>query len=263
MTSVSPASKSAIVVPDTLDVGLSAWIVQDGNYGEFSVGQQTSFALEIWFREFTSFAETGSEAIGLEPDTFRGMTRYAVEAEVLHSDARWVALNAGIRAYIDGPIFGGVGGAEDDPIVAEMVVARDEGDDDETANWEDEPAIVSSSIVLASGPAGDANPSYDDWGVKTGNWVTGKVTFGIDHFSYFERLGLASESPAMIYDWVIERIQMETAPFVEDSLGLSRRDESKLACIDVDQTNCWEDDGGRAEYILTCRRMAGEPRNRI
>lgn len=250
-----------MLIPETVEVGLSAWIVQDGNYPDFSVGQQASFALEVWFREFTSFAETGSRAIRVEPNSLNGMTCYAVEAQVLHSDANWVALDAGIRAYIDAPIFEGAHVAEDDPVVAEIFVTRDVNED--SVSYEDESAIVASSTVLVSGPSGDPFRQYDDWGVTTGNWVIGKVTFGIDHYHYFERLALKSESPALIYDWKIERIQMETAPFVEDSLGLSRRDESKLAWKDVQETNCWEDDKGRAEYILTCRRMPGEPRNKI
>ena len=32
-------------------IGLSAWIIQDGNYGDFSVGQRAEFALEFYARE--------------------------------------------------------------------------------------------------------------------------------------------------------------------------------------------------------------------
>ena len=30
-----------------VSIGLSAWIIQDGNYGDFRVGQQARFALEF------------------------------------------------------------------------------------------------------------------------------------------------------------------------------------------------------------------------
>lgn len=33
---------------ESLHVGLSSWIIQDGNYADFSVGQETQFALEFY-----------------------------------------------------------------------------------------------------------------------------------------------------------------------------------------------------------------------
>ena len=33
---------------DSLNIGISAWIIQDGNYNDFSVGQKTEFALEFY-----------------------------------------------------------------------------------------------------------------------------------------------------------------------------------------------------------------------
>jgi hypothetical protein len=33
--------------PREISIGLSAWIIQDGNYGDFSVGQRARFALEF------------------------------------------------------------------------------------------------------------------------------------------------------------------------------------------------------------------------
>jgi len=33
---------------DSLVVGLSSWIIQDGNYGDFSRGERAAFALEFY-----------------------------------------------------------------------------------------------------------------------------------------------------------------------------------------------------------------------
>src|SRR5713226_900842 len=38
-------------LPAKWDISLSAWIIQDGNYPDFEVGQTAEFALEFWLPE--------------------------------------------------------------------------------------------------------------------------------------------------------------------------------------------------------------------
>ena len=33
---------------ETLNIGIDSWIIQDGNYGNFVVGQDTKFAIEFY-----------------------------------------------------------------------------------------------------------------------------------------------------------------------------------------------------------------------
>lgn len=43
-------------------IGLSSWIIQDGNYGEFARGDVTAFAVEFWSSNGLSAAKSGSTA---------------------------------------------------------------------------------------------------------------------------------------------------------------------------------------------------------
>ena len=59
-------------------VGLDAWIIQDGNYGDFSVGQETDFALE--FYPLDTLRRSAAGAKGAE---HLGASRYRVRARVV------------------------------------------------------------------------------------------------------------------------------------------------------------------------------------
>jgi hypothetical protein len=37
--------------PSTWDIGLAAWIIQDGNYPDFEAGQTAEFAVVFWVAE--------------------------------------------------------------------------------------------------------------------------------------------------------------------------------------------------------------------
>jgi hypothetical protein len=82
---------------DRLQIGHAAWIIQDGNYPDFAVGQETRFALE--FHSDTLDAASGG------PSAFErvGDARYRVRAEVVwrldhHAEPAWV-IDFGILAY--------------------------------------------------------------------------------------------------------------------------------------------------------------------
>jgi hypothetical protein len=98
---------------------------------------------------------------------------------------------------------------------------------------------------------------------KTGALFEGGVYLGIDHFDYFERLSKSENAPALIFDWKVERIQMQTAPFIERGDRMRIRDPEKIGWCDVSQTNAWEDDKESAEYILHCTRLTDVPRHAL
>lgn len=68
----------------------------------------------------------------------------------------------------------------------------------------------------------------------------------------------------MIYTWHINKIGIETAPFLEtvDARGtrIMVRDETKSAFREVQQTDAWKDDDGHGEYVLECALMDVAPK---
>jgi hypothetical protein len=78
-------------------VGLDAWIIQDGNYGEFAVGDHAEFALEFYPGEGLAPVRAGTkhQAIQVAEDL------YQITASVVHvGDHGWV-LDFGLLAYRD------------------------------------------------------------------------------------------------------------------------------------------------------------------
>jgi hypothetical protein len=74
-------------------VGLSAWIIQDGNYGDFRRQKNTNFALEFYPHEFQPIpaAETRAESCG--------GSRYHIHAQVVSVlTGAWV-IDFGVQAF--------------------------------------------------------------------------------------------------------------------------------------------------------------------
>jgi hypothetical protein len=66
---------------------------------------------------------------------------------------------------------------------------------------------------------------------------------------------------AQIYDWKIERIEIQTALLIEVWPRVLERDPAKLGWKDILKTIAWKDEG---EYLLHCNRIGGPrlPRGR-
>lgn len=97
-----------------------------------------------------------------------------------------------------------------------------------------------------------------DW--KVGRTVRGLVELTIDPFLYLETLGQTPRAPPLIYDWRIERIELETTPWIETAGGVPQRDRGRASWRDVARTDAWSDDEGRASYLLTCTRLGPQRR---
>jgi hypothetical protein len=81
---------------DSLNIGIDAWIIQDGNYGDFSVGQEAQFALEFYPHSLKSSNCESPSAVLLKA------TRYQVCGQVVYrTDGLWV-LDMGLLAYQEG-----------------------------------------------------------------------------------------------------------------------------------------------------------------
>ena len=181
-------------------VGLSSWIIQDGNYPDFARGAQVAFALEFYSANGLSVLEGAGKAPFLEH--LHGST-YRIVGRVIHvRDLEWWAIDAGLLMY-----------------------------------REEKPPL----------------------GLKEGDWVAGEVYVGVDPFFYFERLSRQHTAPALIYEWLIEKIEMQTAPFIKSDEGHMVRDPTRLGWREIAATKAWNDGVG-AEYVLHCERLASPPR---
>jgi hypothetical protein len=77
------------------EVGLSSWIIQDGNYGDFETGKNVDFALEFYSQSFDKANKKTKSARSL------GDAKYDITAEVIYlTEEVWV-LDFGLRAFHD------------------------------------------------------------------------------------------------------------------------------------------------------------------
>jgi hypothetical protein len=189
---------------DSLVVGLSSWIIQDGNYGDFNRGDRAAFALE--FYASTQLAEINAGRAPTPSLIHVGAAQYRTLGQVVHVADDWWVINAGILLF------------------------REE------------------------------RPSRT---VRPGNWLGGEIYVGVDPFFYFERLASQPDAPSLIYDWTIEKIEMQTAPFIEIHPRTMQRDPERLGWREIGSTNAWKDDEGRAEYNLHCKRTTDPPRRTL
>lgn len=80
---------------DTWLVGLDAWVVQDGNYPDFSTSQRTEFALEFASRGGLT-PSGGPHEAGVR---WIGGSQYEVTAQIVHDEPNAQVLDFGILAY--------------------------------------------------------------------------------------------------------------------------------------------------------------------
>lgn len=104
----------------------------------------------------------------------------------------------------------------------------------------------------------DGNPPDN---ARLGTWLGGLVYIGIDPFPYFENHAHQPDAPALVYDWTITKIEMETGPFIETKPKHFERDPEKRGWKEVAKTDAWREDGN---YLLYCTRVGGPraPQNR-
>jgi hypothetical protein len=186
-----------------LSIGLASWIIQDGNYKDFSAGDIAAFALE--FGETETFHlehnRAHNEAVGLSNIS---ASTYNMRARVIHVDEQWWAVDAGIRLFQKRP------------------------------------------------------PPKN---VRAGSIVAARCYVGVDPFFYFERLSKLSGSPALIYDWRVDKIELCETPWVEVRPRSFQRDADGESWREVEQTNAWTDDDGCAEYVLRCTLLSESARS--
>lgn len=96
-------------------------------------------------------------------------------------------------------------------------------------------------------------------------WPTGRVRGRVLHWrAGGNRRGLhrVPRIPELVYAWSIERVQRQTALFIEVRTRYFERNASKRGWVDVEVTDAWNDDEGSAEYLLHCRKLDVPPKRR-
>lgn len=184
-----------------LEIGLSSWIIQDGNYPDFTTGQHVEFALEFYSQTFRKSDVRSKSSKNL------GSAKYEIVGEVIYLTPEVWVLDFGICAFQE---------------------------------------------------------SKPPEGISVGSFVAAEIYLGIDPFFYFERLDRLPKIPALIYSWKINGIAQQTAPFIEtrepSGQKLLVRDEKKFGYRAIAKTDAWKDDGGNAEYVLTCSLLDVQPK---
>jgi hypothetical protein len=77
------------------DIGLSAWVIQDGNYPEFEVGQTVEFAVEFWLPQ----GVTARASDGRISANNLGHGLYDTVAQVLVQTEQITILDIGVLVY--------------------------------------------------------------------------------------------------------------------------------------------------------------------
>ncbi len=91
-----------------------------------------------------------------------------------------------------------------------------------------------------------------------GNWIEGEIYLGIDPYFYKAYLNKIPDMPSLIYSFKIEKIFLETTPWITKPGNNIIRDSEKESFREVSKTNAWDDDNGIANYILKCFRIDKE-----
>lgn len=74
-------------------IGLSSWIIQDGNYGDFAVGDDTQFALEFYSEEIKKSDDQKIKMERIED------AQYIVNGLVVFLDEEFLVIDVGILIY--------------------------------------------------------------------------------------------------------------------------------------------------------------------
>lgn len=80
----------------SLNIGVSAWIIQDGNYNDFSAGQECKFALEFYPHSLNNSRDSSKSATHLKASLY-----YVCGQVIYRTEEVWV-LDIGFLAYQEG-----------------------------------------------------------------------------------------------------------------------------------------------------------------
>lgn len=86
----------------TFMIGLGGWIIQDGNYSDFRVGEERAFALEFSELEPLDLVHDRNNASAAGLSHVKAST-YDVHGHVIHVGGAWWAIDAGVLMFQERP----------------------------------------------------------------------------------------------------------------------------------------------------------------
>lgn len=104
-------------------------------------------------------------------------------------------------------------------------------------------------------------------GIKTGDFLTGKIRLGVDPFFYFESHYKLSNIPPLIYTWQIDKITLCRGKYIttKNSKGEDILEASSLEFEEVEKTDVWGSGAKKPDYTLfgytfDCTKLDVEPK---
>lgn len=67
--------------------------------------------------------------------------------------------------------------------------------------------------------------------------MSGEAYVGVDPFQYLERHSRHHTAPGLIYDWTINKIEINTAPYIKVEAGYRMRDPARPGWREIEATN--------------------------
>ena len=189
----------------SLEIHLARWIIEDGDYDDFCVGERRKFALELWTS--TPLKKNAEKVMALREQSGHS---YDVVGKLVFAADGVRVIDCGVLAY------------------------------------------------------SERETEIED-GCKVGDFVQGNLRFGVDPFFYFERHCKIPSIPPLIYEWQVNSIEQDTAPYIfADEARMYIRDESQRSCRSVRGTanNLITPDRG-PDLILYCSRLGTAPRHKL
>jgi hypothetical protein len=74
-------------------IGISSWIIQDGNYEDFKIGDQSKFAIEFYSENMEKTNSNSKKAI------IKSKAIYEINAEVVFNGEDFIVIDFGLLAY--------------------------------------------------------------------------------------------------------------------------------------------------------------------
>lgn len=119
------------------NIGLSSWIIQDGNYVDFKIGEIREFALEFGFKKYSLCEQTVKKV------TYLNGPFYEINGEVIFKSKDVCIIDFGLLAYDSDNKYEGV--KVGDYLTGEIYLGIDRFDYFESLNKFDEiPALIYS-----------------------------------------------------------------------------------------------------------------------
>ena len=100
--------------------------------------------------------------------------------------------------------------------------------------------------------------------VSAGSYLIGQAALFVDDENYWYDLDKDPNYPPMVYTWQINRILLDTTPYIDSGNKIQKRDKLRQSFLELDKTDIWEDgknyDQSFPQYILHCSLLDIPPK---